>query len=404
MKLLRDLAATSSRLHKEHLLKDIAYEDWQTFVTAYDPYKMYYVRFKEYDMDNLGEPNRMMFNLLERLAVREITGNEARTAVERHAEMFGDLIKLVCNKDLRCGVTATLFNNVHPTSIPQFEVQLAKEVPLEKLNYPILAQIKFDGVRLIIINNAGEITFRTRKGKTVELPKVRELLSIRMPSNWVLDTEVTFETGKPEDRTKISGMINSAMHGGAIDETNLVFNAFDCMPINMWYETKCSAPYTERYNTLSMLLTKIEAQAFRIAYTLELQSAEEAASFYNVAIEEGYEGLILKPADHLYTFKRSKDWVKMKEVKTADLTCEGIQKGEGKYEDQIGALVCTGIVEGQEIKVNVGSGLTDHDRSRSYEHYLGKTIEIKYNSLIQDQTTGLYSLFLPRFVDVRFDK
>ena len=59
----------------------------------------------------------------------------------------------------------------------------------------------------------------------------------------------------------------------------------------------------------------------------------------------------------------------------------------------------------KKLLVGVGSGFTEQERIDFYPHkLLGKIITIKYNDLIVDKLTGVYSLFLPRFVEVREDK
>lgn len=94
----------------------------------------------------------------------------------------------------------------------------------------------------------------------------------------------------------------------------------------------------------------------------------------------------------------------MKATDTADLLCVGYNEGIGKYEGMIGSLICEGMIDGKLIIVNVGSGLNDNDRQRDPHKYIGKTIEVAYNKVIQDSKTYQYSLFLPRFLQVRSDK
>jgi len=404
MNLQKELAATSSKLDKEQLLKGIPYLEWKTFVFAYDPYFVYHMKFKQVDMDNLGEPTEFMFKILMEIIVGKIFGTVAKRRVETFADINGDLIKLVINKDLKCGVTATTFNKVHPKSIDQFKVQLAKEVPIDTITYPKLVQIKYDGVRIVVINDDGEITFKTRNGKLVNLPNLHDIIETIPAKNYIIDTEITYGEGKMDGRTGISGAINSAMHGGTVDETEMVLNCFDLMTLKQWKECECFDPYELRWSILKDIIEKANHPSISLAETNVVENRQGLAELYDAAIAIGYEGLIVKDKYHLYTFKRSKDWIKLKEIKTADLTCDAIQEGEGKYEGLTGALVCSGIVEGKQIKVNVGSGLTDVQRSLPGNHFLGNTIEVKYNSIIQDSVTGRYSLFLPRFVQIRFDK
>lgn len=404
MNLLGRLTATNSRIDKQRILKGISELEYRTFAQACDPYYVYNMKFSAVRSYNLGEPSTEMFELLTDLLAKKWTGTAAKRKVEAFAETSGDLVKLVINKDLRCGVTATTFNVVYPGAIPQFKVQLAKEVPLDKLKYPVLLQIKYDGVRIIILNKEGEVKFFTRNGKEVSLPYISKWLESRPYMNYMIDTEVTLLEGKMEDRTKVSGMINSAMHGGMIEEESLVFNCFDFMQLSSWEAASCDEIYDIRFAVLKAALSEIRHEQLVLADTNEAHSKEAVDELYNAVIDMGYEGLILKQAKHLYTFKRSKDWVKLKEIKTADLTCYAIQAGEGKYEGFIGALLCKGKVDGKDIKVSVGSGLKDIERSMRESYFINQTIEVKYNTIIQDSVTKEWSLFLPRYVMTRFDK
>ena len=56
------------------------------------------------------------------------------------------------------------------------------------------------------------------------------------------------------------------------------------------------------------------------------------------------------------------------------------------------------------IKVKTGSGLSEADRKKDPNEYIGKIIELEYNEITEDKSTGQKSLFLPIFVDVRTDK
>ena len=94
----------------------------------------------------------------------------------------------------------------------------------------------------------------------------------------------------------------------------------------------------------------------------------------------------------------------MKAVKTADLKCVDTFEGLGKYTGMLGGVICVGEVEGKLIKVRVGSGLTDCHRAMPDSEFLDRVIEVKYNTIIKDSNNDHWSLFLPRFVGVRFDK
>ena len=404
MILLEALNRSGSQLHKEACLRGISYLNWKTFVYAYNHYYKYGITFGSINTANIGEPTEEMFTLLDRIIAKQVAGNSAKTLVELFATSNGDLIKLVINHDLRCGVSVKTFNKIHAGSIPQFNVQLAKEVPLAELTYPMLVQLKYDGVRLITIVGPDGVKFVTRNGNEVNLPVLREIIYKAPAVNYILDGEIVIGTGLSEDRTSISGKINSAMHGGAVDESKFVYHVFDTMSLSEWDANRCLRQYSTRYVHVKDIVGLINNPTVLVAPTNEVHSSDAALELYTQAVNLKYEGLVLKHANHYYTFKRSKDWIKVKEIKTADLKCTGILCGEGKYSDLIGALICEGVVEGKQVKVNVGSGLTDIERSLSYGAFLLQTVEVKYNMVIQDSVTNEYSLFLPRFNGVRFDK
>ena len=407
MNIITDLSLLSSNILKTELLQNtlMCELDRNVFFYAYNPFMRFGIANLDVNMDDLGEPTSELFTLLDKLANRDVTGNAARVLLDSHAEANGDLIKLICNKDLCCGVAASIINKAIPKLIPVFKVQLAKEVPLTTLNYPMLAQLKYDGVRVIMTYNDGKAEFRTRNGKIINVPGLVNIFEGRQfEHNFVLDGEFTLATGKSYERTSVSGMINSALHGGTLDYTKVVFNVFDYLAIEDFYTQSCDVNYKDRLILASELVKQFNTPCISLVRSQIVKSVEQANDYYAKVSGEGFEGIILKREDHLYTFKRSKDWVKVKAIKTADLIVKEFKEGTGKYEGMIGALICEGTVEDKVVKVNVGSGLTDSDRTLSSNIQHGSIIEIKYNEVIPNAAKDGYTLFLPRFVCVRHDK
>jgi len=404
--LIQKLRNVSGRLEKEAIIKREATDlDLKMFNYAYDKNKVFGLKFGK--ALNIQPPCEADFELLDALRTRQYTGDLARMKVHQHCIKYGGLIKLICNKDLDCGVSATTINKIYPGAVPVFQVQLAKEVPLKKIKFPVNAEIKYDGVRLILRKEKNCVSFWTRNGKHVPLPFLERIIGLSNLPYSVLDMEITLETGKMVDRTKISGLINSAMKGSKLkpeDEVCMVCHVFDCMSIEAFDTKKVSANYEVRRKTTKDFVYLIDSKHFKLAESEVCRTIKDVHQFYSEVLHLGYEGLILKHDNSPYTFKRSAHWAKMKETKTTDLKCIGTVKGDGKYEGMIGALILEGQVEGKFVHVKVGSGLTDNDRTLGSFDYLDKTIEVKYNTLIQDSKSSQWSLFLPRFVCVRFDK
>jgi DNA ligase-1 len=125
---------------------------------------------------------------------------------------------------------------------------------------------------------------------------------------------------------------------------------------------------------------------------------------YKELVDVGGEGVIVKSPDHLYECKRSKSWIKIKEVNDCDLIIKGWYPGEGKREGFIGGLICEDL--SGKVQVKVGSGFTEEDLkvlSQDPDGLVGKVAAVQYNVVINDKSGG-WSLFLPRFVEVRSDK
>lgn len=407
--IIKSLRETNSKRAKELILSNnsgVMLSD--VLFTTYNPDLVYNIKFKdnELDLNNLGSIDAKGFTILSDIYLKKIVGNAARAYIETYSTVNGDLIKLICNKDLRCGISSTTINKVFPGLIPTFKVQLAKE--LKNPSFPCLAQLKYDGVRIVIMWNGDNVIFKTRNGKVPILPQMQAHIEAVLKEHRVMwcifDSEVTLINGKTTERTKVSGLINSAMKGGVIDESELVFNVFDILPYDQFMTQECDATYQLRLDLLTTILTNINSPYLKIARTFKVDHIVELESLFRETINSGQEGLIIKYPHHFYNFKRSSQWGKMKSVETADLTCYDFVEGTGKFEGLIGALKCKGIVKGKEVTVKVGTGLTDIERTVSPEDYIGKTIEVKYNDTIIDSVTEKWSLFLPRFVCVRFDK
>lgn len=434
MTILHQLRSTNSTIEKQHTLRSKANStDLRIFKAAYDPFKMYGLKFNYIDWSTVGYNNiDEMFNLLNKLANREITGNDARSDVGEFSHHFGDLIKLICNKDLDCGVSATTLNKVFGKNfVPQFKCQLATSVDFDKIPLPITGSVKFNGTRVLCFIEDQGVTFRTRNGHTFEFPELADMLH-KMRKHYhcdfVLDGELVFGDSSKSDHTKVSGMVNSAIKGtpiyqsAALRNSNdyLRFYAFDLIPLVDFNNQAPTKTYYERNNNILHVINNLYSEFDRTGIALygkpldyfirkaevrEYNTVEDIKKHFDELLEQGFEGLILKRWEHLYSYKRSKDWIKLKDEKTVDLEVTTWEEGQGKYEGGIGALVCAGTCEGKKVEVKVGSGLSDKDRLHSEPaSWVGDIIEVKYNTVIQDTKTGQWSLFLPRYIKTRLDK
>lgn len=135
---------------------------------------------------------------------------------------------------------------------------------------------------------------------------------------------------------------------------------------------------------------------------LDTEEGQKLFAMYNKsAIENGYEGIMIKDLDAHYECKRTVSWLKLKPFIEVSLTVVETEEGTGKNVGRMGALVCEGVDDGRQIRVNVGSGFTDRQREDFWNCRAdGHVVEVRADAITQNQD-GSYSLRFPRFVKFR---
>ena len=375
-------------------------EDWKRILLAmYDTSINYYVSAPK-DNTFIEDPvdvDDMMYGLSE-LADRTYTGNAARAVAREYSEKYGEIFRLILDGSLKAGISVTTINKAYPDLIPTFPVMLAKDVEVDR--YPILASTKFDGVRVIaFVNNGGKVQLKTRAGKLMRIRSLEMDMALRPPG--VYDGELVMGDGKQVGRTKITGYVNKVLKGTAIDIPGYTFCIFDFVPIEAWDRRQCTWGYYQRLAFLEKNVST--SKHVVIAEQLKMHNLNDVNELFSDRLIKGYEGLILRSYEDPYIWGRSAKLIKKKAIKEGTLGCYDTTEGTGKYEGMIGALMCAGTVDGKQVRVKIGSGLSDHDREGLHAYYIGKDIEILYNDIVRAEGASHYSLFLPRFKRVLGD-
>lgn len=314
------------------------------------------------------------------------------------SEKHGELFRLALDGSLKAGVTATSINQVMPGCIPEFKVMLAKDAPIRK--FPVLASTKYDGVRLIaFVSGTGDAMLKTRAGKVLNLKSLKKNMSVLTPG--VYDGELVSGDGVQAGRTGITGSVNKVLKGSTTEIPDYTFCVFDLLTHEDWKNQKCTVPYQLRHGVLSEILKGVPH--VKLVEQLVIHEQAHVDLAYNSRIDKGYEGLILRDLNGHYLWKRSPELIKMKATHDCVLKCVGITPGTGKYEGLVGALECEGKVSGKDVKVKLGTGLSDFDRQRNKDYFIGHSVEAQYNDIVRAEGSQTYSLFLPRFKRVRND-
>jgi DNA ligase-1 len=189
----------------------------------------------------------------------------------------------------------------------------------------------------------------------------------------------------------------------------MVYHVFDMIPLDDFERGYWNAQQHKRLAMLDQARGRLEpSDPVQIMPGLEvdLDTAEGhdiLRRFAEDAVAEGYEGIMIKAVDAPYECKRSSFWMKWKPTITVDLNIMGVEEGTGRNVGRLGALICEGVDNGRDIRVNVGSGLSDSDRHEfwsSRNDILGRVVEVEADAVTQNQD-GSYSLRFPRFVRFR---
>ena len=426
---IRDLESSDSRLHKEAVIEKalmaakLGSTNAQCFLfncyQAYNPFYVFGVKKvpETEGLDHKPNPWPKFWAMLEGLRTRTLTGHNAKTAIEFMSEQFDSvewngLCRRVIIKDLRCGISEKTLNKILGKTewkIPVFTCQLATDSNdhQSKMKGPKRIEQKLDGVRVLAVVSRSGTNLYSRNGKPFEnFPQVADAinsiskrLSIQMP--FVLDGEIVGES--------FQALMKQAQRKEDAKTEGMVYHVFDVIPLNDFERGHWNTQQYKRINLLEDNRSKFDlTDCVRImnGITVDLDTAEGhdvLRRYANDAVEAGFEGIMIKDVDAPYECRRSSFWMKWKPVITVDLTVVGFEEGTGRNAGRLGAFICEGVDDNRNIRVNVGSGLTDDDRTSYWDNadsLIGDVVEVAADAVTQNQD-GTYSLRFPRFVRFR---
>jgi bifunctional non-homologous end joining protein LigD len=216
-----------------------------------------------------------------------------------------------------------------------------------------LLERKFDGERCVARRDGDVVRLesRTARDLTGTYPEVRAAVAAQKARGVVLDGEVVAYDGEQTSFSRLQqrlGVTNpSADHVAAYP---VVFCVFDLLELDG--EDLTDRPLIARRARL--------AGAIRPSVALQLSEAWRGDSRrrFAEACQSGWEGLIAKRADALYTGGRSKHWLKLKCVWEQEFVIGGYTDPAGSRTD-FGALL-VGYYEDGELRYagKVGTGYT----------------------------------------------
>jgi len=418
--IIRTLEDHPSRLNKEAVIEAEVdnVELFEGFQLALSPYITFGVKKvpSHSGPDGQGLPWEAFKELCELLATRQLTGDDARSAIElalsaSTKSQWNDWYRRILIKDLRCGVSEKTINKVKKGAIPVFECMLAHDGANheKKITGVKLLEPKLDGVRCLTVvdYDARTVVQYTRNGKVLEnFSHIADALLANIDDlgrSYVLDGEVVSNS--------FQALMKQVHRKDDVQSGDARLMLFDILALSEFRKGKSTLGQKRRsalLKTFKPMFDKCghidvieQTEVDLDGYVGELQFKQ----FNKDAIEAGFEGIMIKDVDAVYECKRSASWLKQKPFIEVSLNVIAVEEGTGKNEGRLGALICEGVDDGKSIKVNVGSGFTDDQRAEYWmdkESMLGQIIEIRADAATRSQDSeDVYSLRFPRFLRFR---
>ena len=370
--------------------------------------------------DGQGLPWAAFKELAHLLYTRKLTGHDARDAIElalsaSKKDQWNNWYRRILIKDLRCGVSEKTVNKVLKGTdipvVPVFECMLAhdganheKKIAGKKLIEP-----KLDGVRVITIINMENRTVSqySRNGKLLEnfghITSALEANIDDFERSMVLDGEMV--------SSSFQALMKQVHRKSDVQSNDARLMLFDIVPLREFQKGKSVMGQKRRSNLLRSMKPFFDKTGVidiipQLEVDLDSGVGEMQFKQYNKdAIDNGFEGIMIKDLEALYECKRSVSWLKQKPFIEVSLTVTALEEGTGKNEGRLGALICEGEDDGKKIRVNVGSGLSDELRDEiwvSKDAVVGQIVEIRADAATRNQDSeDLWSLRFPRFLRFR---
>ena len=253
------------------------------------------------------------------------------------------------------------------------DVVIPKEPPQDKARNPMLASKydgtqdidgwimseKLDGVRCVW---DGEV-MRTRNGNLFYPP---DFFIKDFPKDIILDGELFLARG--EFQKTISIVRRQDQNDEWKDIKYLVFDGPDI-----------KGNFTKRLKVLGEKLAENKSKYVELHKHEKCKDKDHLQSEMKKVIALGGEGMMIRDPKSKYEHRRVKTMLKVKEFHDAEATVIGSERGTGRLEKLMGALVVKNK-DGKTFKV--GSGFTDKERAKPPKK--GTVITYRYFELTKD--------------------
>ena len=367
-------------------------------------YKKFLKKKPKHSPERIGD----IFDLLDMLANRSITGDKAKETLKYFISLYPeyqDLILSILDRNIKIRMNVSQLNKVFPGLIKTFEVMLAhkyEEKSMKSGKYYISR--KLDGVRCIcIFKSDNDIRFFSREGKefvdkndnptlTALYEPLRQVFKDKIKP-FVLDGEICIVNNNKEDFTAVMKQIRKNV-------VNPRYYLFDLLTLEEFENKKGNILFSKRLEKLRYFSKK--HNSIRILPQIDFND-KNFKVMKEAANAQGWEGLMIRK-NVVYKAGRSKDLLKYKNFFDEEYIVKDITVGpfriisdETGLETTIKTMTAVVIDYGTN-DTKVGSGFSIEERKMYYKNpklIIGKKITVKYFEKTPD------SLRFPTFVCIR---
>jgi DNA ligase-1 len=441
-KLIEEIASDNSKLHKEAVIRREALAGNKDFFAglryALDNIDTFGVKKvpELYDAPGKGLSFAEFKDLADKLIKRELTGGAATQAIsdvmwKATRDEWNGWYRLILLKDFKAGFSESTVNKavkdvnaayVVPTT-PYMRCSLPAKSNMEEWDWSkgIYSETKADGMFANVNVSEDSYVWVTSRGGTLfpaGVLGIEDELAATLDKGTQTHGELTiYIDGVLQAREIGNGIFNSLLKGGTLEANQkVVYDCWDQIPLSVALpKGKYAVTYDVRFDNIKRQIVKAHNDAVKngtktsvhMTETRVVYSMAEAIVHYKEHRARKLEGTILKTPELIWKDGTSKDQVKMKEEIDVELKVIGFNPGKGKNADTFGSIQCQS--ECGLLEANF-SGFEDDMRKAIWAdriNWPGKIITGRSNSLLapsKGKKNGMWSLFLPRFIEERMDK
>lgn len=311
---------------------------------------------------------------------------------------------------------------LRPTNFMLADTAETAELVYKKFkSMPAISEYKYDGIRaqVHVTSEAVKIFSRNLEEVTRFFPEVEEAAKKITSTSAIIDGEIiAFRSGKPLSFQLLQRRLRKLTRSA--DDVPVTFLGFDLLYCDN--QSLLNEPLRVRTEKLRQLNAGKDS-VITFSEQRNVNSAQEILEMFLESKSLGYEGLVVKDRDSVYTpGRRGGAWVKLKkELDTLDVVIVATEYGHGKRAGVLSDYTFA-VSDGADLKVigKAYSGLTDAEINQLTELLKSITLqdqgyrrsvkpqvvlEVAFDAIQKsDRHDSGYALRFPRIKRIRTDK